>query len=588
MENASKKIKEREKVLKDFISRSEHGLYSLRKNRFFIDYIENKGSLKELQEVFLTFSKAHNIFMQLRYIDKEGFEKIRVDRNSINETPFLIQEQDLQNKYFRYYFSDSKSKEMEKVWFSALDLNMEKGAVQVPYNPTLRAILPVENQGKFGGIIIINYFMESFLDKFLNISLYDSILYDNKGYILKHFDAKYDWSFYNIGKKVKIQDLLEDTNSKQLLGTTLFRGDTYVANILDIPIANKLHLFLKLKDTYIQAERIKQFKQYFLVATTTFIFSLIIAVFIARNFHRVLNELEDKSKELEAKNKNLKQFVDTQDNIVILTDGKEASFANKRFFKFLGYDSLEAFKKKHNCICEFFIENDRFFHLGKISKEENWVEVLQTLPHSQRIVSMMGDDFQLHAFSIAINRFDKTTLIVSFTDISQTMLEHIKLEEKTIHDKLTGAYNREYFEKHYKRLLDEYTQDDFQFALAVLDIDHFKLVNDNFGHDVGDYVLKHFVKTIQQFSRSYDILIRWGGEEFIMLFRVKSEDDLHKVLEHLRKVIELVEFDTIGHKTCSIGGTIYKDGEDIETTIKRADEAVYEAKAAGRNQVVIY
>ena len=124
-------------------------------------------------------------------------------------------------------------------------------------------------------------------------------------------------------------------------------------------------------------------------------------------------------------------------------------------------------------------------------------------------------------------------------------------------------------------------------AIALLDIDHFKLVNDTYGRDVGDEVLIHFVKTVKKFSREEDIFIRWGGEEFILILKVKSKKSLEKALEHLRKIIEIQEFPTIGKKTCSIGGTLYKSAEDIYATIKRADEAVYEEKNNGRNQVVI-
>ena len=586
LENASKKIQEREAVFKAFLQKSKYGLHSLRENQFFIKFLEKNVGKKELEEMFFTFSKAHNIFMQIRYIDKDGLEKIRVDRKSLYSKPFLVKESQLQNKASRYYFKDSRTKPLEKVWFSALDLNIENKKVQRPYNPTLRAILPIEHNGEFGGIIIINYFMESFLNKFLNNPLYDSILYDSDGYILKHFNKNFDWSSFNTKSKANIKTLYPK-DAQKLLSNKLFKDDSIVSNKLDVNIANNIYLMLKLKKEHIHKQWIKQLKQYLVVAIITFILSSLITLLIVRKFNLLLSELEEKSQELEATNKNLKQFVDTQDTIVILTDGQELRFANKSFFKFFGFENISSFKAKYDCICEHFIENDRFFHLGKIKEEENWVEVLQTMPHSQRIVSMMGDDFKVHAFSVNISRFDPTTLIVSFTNISQTMLAHIELEEKTIHDKLTGAYNREYFDKNYERLIYEYTQDEFKLALALLDIDHFKAVNDTYGHDVGDYVLKHFVEIIQQFSRSYDVLIRWGGEEFIMIFKVKSNEDLSKALEHLRKVIELVEFETVGHKTCSFGGTIYKDNEAIEETIKRADQALYSAKNAGRNRVVI-
>lgn len=284
--------------------------------------------------------------------------------------------------------------------------------------------------------------------------------------------------------------------------------------------------------------------------------------------------------------KNLEKFIDTQDNIVILSDGKNIKFANKKFFNFFGYENLTEFKKVSDCICEYFVESDRFFHLGKIDENQNWIEEIQKLPSSQRIVGISSQNSVGHAFSVHVNKFEDTTLIVSFTDISETVLNQIELEHKTLHDTLTGAYNREYFEQNYKCFIKEQAEDKSLLALALLDIDYFKLVNDKYGHDVGDAVLIEFVKRVQKSSRDSDVFIRWGGEEFILVLKVKQQNDLLKILEKIRKLIETKSFNTVGNITCSIGATVYKDDECIEATIKRADEAVYEAKGSGRNRVV--
>lgn len=288
-------------------------------------------------------------------------------------------------------------------------------------------------------------------------------------------------------------------------------------------------------------------------------------------------------KKLEVSYKNLEKLIEAQDNIVVLTNGKEIKFANQKLFDFLGFENLDNFKQKHKCICEFFIEKDKFFYL----KDDDWIEEIKKLEETKRIVSIKGNDLKEHAFSVTVNNFDDETKIVSFTDISQTILENISLEERIIRDNLTNAYNREFFEKNYKRLINEYHTNNSKLAIAMLDIDHFKYVNDNYGHDVGDEVLIQFVKLINNSSRKNDILIRWGGEEFILILQLDSPQNLQKTLENLRKTIEQYDFPKIGKKTCSFGGTIYQDNEDILKTIKRADEAVYEAKAAGRNKVVI-
>ncbi|MEA3512314.1 MAG: diguanylate cyclase [Campylobacterota bacterium] len=450
-------------------------------------------------------------------------------------------------------------------------------------------------------------------------SLFEDFLYETKiANTIRHFNKNNEIATAsNKTKKILKQNAMSihsfslyDEASKSIM--------TFIKVIN--PVTNKVSGILTIRsDNHYVASQTTNFYLLLIGATITILFSLVF-IYKSINEKKILNELVDektniltkinreleeseyvleilnenleqkvdeRTKELKLANENLKLFIDTQDSIVILTDGEELNFANKKFFEFFGFEDLENFNKYHNCICEYFIENDRFFHLGKLKEDENWVSVLETLGHSQRVVSLMRSDFKVHALSVTINKFNENLKIITFTDISQTMLGYIKLEEKTIHDKLTDAYNREYFEQNYKRHINQFKNDGYKFGLALLDIDHFKLVNDTYGHDMGDEILIKFVKIIEEYSRKDDILIRWGGEEFIMILKVNSKKDLEKALEHIRKVLEIQKYGIVGQKTCSIGGTIFKDDEDIKETIKRADTAVYEAKETGRNKVVI-
>lgn len=284
---------------------------------------------------------------------------------------------------------------------------------------------------------------------------------------------------------------------------------------------------------------------------------------------------------------NLEKLINTQENIVILTDGKNLSFANQSFFNFFAYENLEQFKKDFNCINGKFVKNKQFFHLDKLNENKNWLDELNLLPIQQRIVGMIRSDFSLQVFSLTINKFDKTTFIVSFTNITQSYLCNIELQDKTIKDKLTNAYNREYFEQNYQKIIDNTLSEGYKLAVAFLDIDYFKSINDKFGHDMGDLVLIEFVKVIKKSLRNNDILIRWGGEEFILLLKIESQNNLEKILNNLRETIQEKTFENVGKITCSFGGTIYKDFENLSNTIKRADEYVYEAKRAGRNRVIV-
>jgi len=151
-------------------------------------------------------------------------------------------------------------------------------------------------------------------------------------------------------------------------------------------------------------------------------------------------------------------------------------------------------------------------------------------------------------------------------------------------DSLTQVYNRNMFQRLIKRKITDAQSNQKTFVLIMIDIDYFKKINDNFGHLVGDTALKNLVKSIQSHIRDNDLFARWGGEEFILCFDVDMQTGL-KISENLRKSVEIYDFDTIKSMTCSFGITEFKNNDGIDSMIKRADDALYEAKRSGRNRV---
>jgi len=121
--------------------------------------------------------------------------------------------------------------------------------------------------------------------------------------------------------------------------------------------------------------------------------------------------------------------------------------------------------------------------------------------------------------------------------------------------------------------------------LAMLDIDHFKRVNDTFGHLIGDEVLLLLARLMRQTFRIHDQLYRFGGEEFVVLMRCPHTEQAHSALERLRHATENYRFSQVGHITVSIGFTQVRHGDSPSSAIERADKAVYYAKEHGRNQV---
>lgn len=293
-------------------------------------------------------------------------------------------------------------------------------------------------------------------------------------------------------------------------------------------------------------------------------------------------------KDLDAHSKMINDILNSQPNMVLLTNGMEPIFVNKTLLDFYNCKSLKSFIKKYRCVCFTFEKDDKYFHLDKIKDEENWLEEINNLPLEQRVVSIKSPaNKDTGLFKIVAKQHHEDLYIVNLIDITKTMHKQAILEEKVIRDKLTNAYNREYFELYINTILNEHRLNDLYTSITMIDIDFFKDVNDIHGHDKGDYVLKELVKLLTTHSRiSEDSIVRWGGEEFILIMSTKNKKTLEKTLEIYRKLIEDKSFQNM-YITCSFGSTIHIPSQKITSTIKRADIALYEAKRKGRNKVVI-
>lgn len=156
------------------------------------------------------------------------------------------------------------------------------------------------------------------------------------------------------------------------------------------------------------------------------------------------------------------------------------------------------------------------------------------------------------------------------------------------HDPLTGAYNRIVMDQALSREMARSQRHRHPFSLVMVDIDHFKQLNDRHGHDLGDRVLKDFTRTLQRHMRSNDILFRYGGEEFLLLLPETDLAGAVRVAEKFRQAIEAVTLnpESKDQLTASFGVSSYpRHGNNLKTLIKSADHALYIAKSDGRNRV---
>lgn len=180
---------------------------------------------------------------------------------------------------------------------------------------------------------------------------------------------------------------------------------------------------------------------------------------------------------------------------------------------------------------------------------------------------------------------------------------YLMLLEESQRDKLTQLLNRETLDREITKTimaqsrkrrnlaqtdLPRRSTDDVKHWLCVADLDHFKRINDQFGHLYGDEVLILFARLLESIFREEDQLYRYGGEEFIAIFRTRSRQDAKSVCERLRETVETHDFPRIGHITVSIGVVEITDQEGTSGVIDQADRALYFAKEHGRNQVRFY
>jgi len=198
--------------------------------------------------------------------------------------------------------------------------------------------------------------------------------------------------------------------------------------------------------------------------------------------------------------------------------------------------------------------------------------------------------FQVSSIEDSLQTVGFVTLcigILYWLALHKSLIAELKLNAETDH--LTGLLNRRAFYQIMDR--KRKLQPDFLSAFLLMDIDHFKSVNDTYGHAFGDEVLEVTSKSLKAKVRSSDVLIRWGGEEFLLYLDNCSKERSVEIAEELRKQVEQLSFDYQGQQVnCTISIGVYNTtcNKRLEDNINCADQALYKAKHGGRNCVVIY
>jgi len=286
------------------------------------------------------------------------------------------------------------------------------------------------------------------------------------------------------------------------------------------------------------------------------------------------NQLEERQWELE-------RYIDMVDTHVIISQTDlegYITYASEAFCKISGFTKEELFRENHNKIRHPDMPDSLFADLwSTITSGRLWTGEIKNLKKDGGYYWVDADISSL---------VDKDGRVYGYMAIRHDITDKKRVEEMSITDRLTGLFNRIKLDQMLEEQQKRMTRYGETYALILLDIDHFKLVNDTYGHLTGDQVLSKVAGLIGAHIRETDVAGRWGGEEFLIVCPHTDTDGAAATAEHLRAVIEGGQFPEVPAVTASFGVAVARKDEGLTSLMKRADDALYEAKQNGRNRVV--
>lgn len=285
----------------------------------------------------------------------------------------------------------------------------------------------------------------------------------------------------------------------------------------------------------------------------------------------------------------LQSILDSQENMTLVADEKNIHEVNISFLHFFGFRSPEDMQQNFQRVIDMTVPTD-----GYLQPEDGRTMWLSGASGGTdgtgryRLIAFRSGSDRLKIFSVKYSplTIDSDIFVIEFSDVTELEEQSREFENRASYDQLTKIFNRRKFLELLEKEKTNSMRLKHELALVFFDIDHFKHINDTYGHQAGDDVLRELTALVSRGIRCTDIFARWGGEEFLILLSGMSLDMAMRLAEKLRHSIMTYEFTGVKKVTCSFGVTLYREGEDVEAFVNRADGGLYRAKESGRNRVV--
>ena len=557
-----------ETILKYAIKNMDETVKSLATNKTVLEYITTNSfhAEEDLEQIFMAVVGSQKEIMQARLISKDGKEIIRIDRNK-NDDPFAISKDKLQDKSDRDYFKIVSKMNEQSIWHSKIDLNIENEKIEIPYNPVFRIAMPLFNNNEFSGMVIANMHIDNLFNAIGKSSAFEHYIIDKDNNFILHPNNEFSFNKYkNIDRNLNI----DFPNGLNIDGIFSFSIDNVLHN------DDKATFILKTKNVYKESLLDSKIYTSLWVAFITIILSFFLSIYVSRNPVKLQMAL------LKAHEK-LNEFTKIIDNYIITaTTKKDSTIINvsSAFVKSSGYSKEELIGEKMHIIRHPDEDENKFKELWQIvSSGKIWNGEIKNKNKN-------GEDYWLYQHIIPT--FDENNNIETLVSLGTDITAKKELEKMASIDKLTNIYNRRMIDDFLKQEVEIEKRHSNGLSVILIDIDHFKDVNDTYGHQMGDIVLSKMAELITINSRKSYIQGRYGGEEFIIICPQTNCNQALILAEKIRVSIEEFTFEQIGKKTISLGISSFEENDAEEDLVKKADIALYQAKNTGRNKVIVY
>lgn len=288
------------------------------------------------------------------------------------------------------------------------------------------------------------------------------------------------------------------------------------------------------------------------------------------------------------RNRFIMALLDINPTYLAVCNDNGITYLNKSFQNYLDIHNLDDFNEKYESLVSLIVDREPSLQtdnqLGRWAMSKTLKNNNGYMLQLQRPDIPEPSTFLLTTVPIISDSTEN--YLLTFTDITHLEKEKQQLQYLAEYDGLTQVYNRGKIIKELEKEIGRVMRYRQRLSIAIIDIDHFKHVNDSFGHQGGDVVLIEFSALIMDRIRKTDLLGRYGGEEFVIIMPSTPLESAAEIANRLRKAVSAFIFTRARRITCSIGVAEYQPGESTVTFFQRADEALYSAKRQGRNMVI--